>query len=108
MKTLPTLVLLTLICFLVHSSAAGLVGVNLVTGTGCCLHHNRTMIPKGLVKHVGMSPGDCKLKAIVFTTVCNVTHCLDPSMLWAKKRLEEFQSSSKGFNQKACTEVKKQ
>ncbi|XP_033485839.1 uncharacterized protein LOC117258777 [Epinephelus lanceolatus] len=100
MKTLVTLALLTLICFLHHSS--GTVAVNAVTKDGCCPGSNRTHIPKGFVKDMVRTPNDCNPKAIVITTVCEEKYCIDAKWTWVKKRLEEFETSQSAFNIHKC------
>ncbi|CAK6977263.1 C-C motif chemokine 22-like isoform X2 [Scomber scombrus] len=114
MKTLPTLILLALICFLHHSSA-GLVGPGLIHEESCCPSFNRTFIPKPKVKHVAMTPSRCKTTAIVVTTVCDKKSCIDPEWRWAKKLLAEFEkftannkSPSAPFNTSKCEKQKKQ
>ncbi|XP_062281487.1 uncharacterized protein LOC133985658 isoform X3 [Scomber scombrus] len=113
MKTLPTLILLALICFLHHSSA-GLNAPVAVYEESCCPSFNRKLIPKPKVKHVAMTPSRCKTTAIVVTTVCDVTSCIDPEWRWAKKLLAEFEkltannkSPSAPFNTSKCEKQKK-
>uniref|UniRef100_A0A4W6C6C5 Chemokine interleukin-8-like domain-containing protein n=1 Tax=Lates calcarifer TaxID=8187 RepID=A0A4W6C6C5_LATCA len=84
MKTLVILILLTLICFLRHSTS--LQG-------GCCPEYSKTRIPRPRVKHVEMTPDHCQNKAIVVTTVCD-KFCIDANWSWAKKLLSEFKSST--------------
>ncbi|XP_022605297.1 C-C motif chemokine 5-like [Seriola dumerili] len=93
MKTLLTLLFLTLICFLHHTSASPLATELMLKG-GCCTGFNRTAVPKSKVKHVGMTPDDCTNKAVVVTTVCNKKFCIDPSWTWAQNLLEEFKKST--------------
>ncbi|XP_053171401.1 C-C motif chemokine 22-like isoform X2 [Scomber japonicus] len=114
MKTLPTLILLALICFLHHSSASPL-GPELVSAEPCCPDFNRRLIPKSKVKHVAMTSNSCKTTAIVVTTVCDKKSCLDPDWPFAKKLLVEFEkatdnnkSLSAPFNTTKCDEPKKQ
>ncbi|XP_049896904.1 C-C motif chemokine 4-like [Epinephelus moara] len=100
MKTLVTLALLTLICFLRHSS--GTVAVDAVTKDGCCPGFNRTHIPKGFVKDIAKTPNNCSPKAIVFTTVCEEKYCIDATWTWAQKRQAEFKESPSVFNIHKC------
>ncbi|XP_053171428.1 C-C motif chemokine 22-like isoform X1 [Scomber japonicus] len=113
MKTLPTLILLALICFLHHSSALGSIAPELVSDVPCCPGFNRRLIPKPKVKHVAWTSNDCKTKAILVTTVCNETSCLDPEWRWAKNLLAEFRkatanskSPSAPFNMSKCDKKK--
>ncbi|XP_071346090.1 C-C motif chemokine 17-like [Trachinotus anak] len=108
MKTLLTLLLLTLICFLYHISA-GPIAPGLMVRAGCCEKYNRTPIPKGKVTHVGRTADNCSVKAIVVITVCNKKYCIDPSWTWAKRLLSEFKqaianttSPRAPFNQSKC------
>ncbi|XP_062274416.1 C-C motif chemokine 2-like [Scomber scombrus] len=114
MKTLPTLILLALICFLHHSSA-GLNGPGKVFEELCCPSFSKRLIPKPKVKHVAKTPSRCKTTAIVVTTVCDETSCIDPEWRWAKKLLAEFKkatanntSPSAPFNISKCDKQKKQ
>ncbi|XP_072235970.1 C-C motif chemokine 26-like [Leuresthes tenuis] len=93
MKTLLTLGLLVLVCFLCHSSA-GLSALKMIFKEGCCLQHNRTTVPKQKVKHVAMTSSDCRLKAVIVTTVIGKKFCIDPDWIWAKKTLKAFKKSS--------------
>ncbi|XP_022605285.1 C-C motif chemokine 5-like [Seriola dumerili] len=93
MKTLLTLLFLTLICFLHHTSASPLATELMLKG-GCCTGFNRTAVPKSKVKHVGMTPDDCTNKAVVVTTVCDKKICIDPTWTWAKKLLSAFEKSA--------------
>ncbi|XP_053182004.1 C-C motif chemokine 22-like [Scomber japonicus] len=111
MKTLPTLILLALICFLHHSSAAGWIAPELGLNVRCCPIFNRRLIPKQKVKHVVRTSNSCKTPAIVVTTVCDTTSCLDPDWRWAKKLLAVFEmatanntSPSAPFNMSKCDE----
>ncbi|XP_071346218.1 C-C motif chemokine 17-like [Trachinotus anak] len=108
MKTLLTLLLLTLICFLYHISA-GPVAPGLMVRAGCCEKYNRTPIPKGKVTHVGRTADNCAVKAIVVSTVCNKTFCIDQDWPWADKLLTEFKKSANvitsPFNQSKCDET---
>ncbi|XP_053171454.1 C-C motif chemokine 22-like isoform X1 [Scomber japonicus] len=112
MKTLPTLILLALICFLHHSSA-GLFAPEFISAEPCCPSFNRRKIPKQRVKHVANTSNSCKTKAIVVTTVCDKKSCLDPEWRWAKKLLAEFEkatvyskSPSAPFNTSWCERPK--
>ncbi|XP_053171417.1 C-C motif chemokine 22-like [Scomber japonicus] len=109
MKTLPTLILLALICFLHHSSAAGPFAPELVSAELCCPGFNQRLIPKPKVKHVAMTSHSCKITAIVVTTVCDETSCIDPEWRWAKNLLAAFEtatanntSPSAPFNTSKC------
>ncbi|XP_062281412.1 C-C motif chemokine 14-like isoform X2 [Scomber scombrus] len=113
MKTLPTLILLALICFLHHSSA-GPVAIRLIHEEPCCPSFSRRIIPKPKVKHVAKTPRRCKTTAIVVTTVCGSKSCIDPNWRWAKKLLEEFKkltannrSPSAPFNVVKCEKQKR-
>ncbi|XP_037648935.1 C-C motif chemokine 5-like [Sebastes umbrosus] len=99
MKTAVTLVLL--ICFL-HDSCTGPVAQSAVNSK-CCPGHTRKHIPQAHVRHVGMTGSNCASRAIVFTTVCNLAHCIDPDWDWAKNQLKKFnESSGPPFNTKRC------
>ncbi|XP_062281606.1 C-C motif chemokine 22-like isoform X1 [Scomber scombrus] len=113
MKTLPTLILLALICFLHHSSAS-LFGPGDVSAEPCCPGFTKRLIPKPKVKHVAKTSNSCKITAIVVTTVCDVTSCIDPEWQWAKNLLDEFEtatfnntSPSAPFNTSNCDKEKK-
>ncbi|XP_056234413.1 C-C motif chemokine 22-like [Seriola aureovittata] len=108
MKTLLTLLFLTLICSLHHTSA-GPVAVEMMVKGACCPGYNQTRIPKAKVKHVAMTPDGCTDKAVVVTTVCNKKFCIDPSWIWARNLLKEFKKSTAGstsprapFNRSRC------
>ncbi|XP_053171461.1 C-C motif chemokine 22-like isoform X2 [Scomber japonicus] len=112
MKTLPTLILLALICFLHHSSA-GPMHVGLVSEEPCCPSFTQRLIPKPKVRHVARTSNSCKTPAIVVTTVCDKKSCLDPEWRWAKKLLAEFEkatvyskSPSAPFNTSWCERPK--
>nr|QZC92298.1 chemokine (C-C motif) ligand 39 [Sebastes schlegelii] len=99
MKTAVTLVLL--ICFL-HGSCTGPVAQTAVNSV-CCPGYTKTRIPLARVKHIGMTGSNCASRAIVFTTVCNRAHCIDPDLDWAKDQLKKFnESSGPPFNTKPC------
>ncbi|XP_029284389.1 C-C motif chemokine 22-like [Cottoperca gobio] len=89
MKTLVTLVLL--ICFLRHSSDAQEAAS--APKDGCCQGYSPTPIPKRQVRHVGMTPSDCHLKAVVITTVCEIKVCVDPEWQWTKNLLARYKKS---------------
>ncbi|XP_056234424.1 C-C motif chemokine 22-like [Seriola aureovittata] len=93
MKTLLTLLFLTLICSLHHTSA-GPVAVEMMVKGACCPGYNQTRIPKARVKHVAMTPDGCTDKAVVVTTVCDKKICIDPNWPWAKKLLSAFEKSA--------------
>ncbi|XP_041798915.1 C-C motif chemokine 19-like [Chelmon rostratus] len=107
MKTLVTLLLLTLICCLYHISAAP-VAPHLLAQQ-CCPVCVRKPVPKGKVKNVTMTDSGCKLKAIVVTTVCDKKICMTGNWAWAKKLLTEFEQSAaknaseSAFNQAPCS-----
>ncbi|XP_038557951.1 C-C motif chemokine 7-like isoform X3 [Micropterus salmoides] len=110
MRTLVTILLLTLVCFLSYSSAAPLApGIS--NRNGCCLKSTQMHIPKGKITDVAMTPSDCEQQAIVVSTVCNKKFCIDPNWIWAKNLLKEFEKStannsppSAPFNVTRCTE----
>ncbi|CAK6977265.1 C-C motif chemokine 22-like isoform X2 [Scomber scombrus] len=113
MKTLPTLILLALICFLHHSSA-GLNGPGVVYEEACCPGFTERLIPEAKVKHVAKTLNRCKTQAIVVTTVCDKKSCLNLEWPWAKNLLAEFEkatannkSPSYPFNMSTCNEPKK-
>ncbi|KAG7242700.1 hypothetical protein INR49_020075 [Caranx melampygus] len=93
MKTLLTLLLLTLTCFLHQSSASSHL---FNQQKSCCPESSRTPVPKHKVKHMGMTPEDCPKEstAIVITTMCNKQFCIDPTWTWATKLLAEFEKSA--------------
>ncbi|XP_067461348.1 C-C motif chemokine 18-like [Thunnus thynnus] len=91
MKTLAAFILLTLICFLHHSSA-GPSSTEFVTKGGCCMSHTQMIIPRPKVKHVAETPSHCTTKVIVITSVCDKEYCIDPDFRWAKKLLAEFEN----------------
>uniref|UniRef100_A0A4W6C699 Chemokine interleukin-8-like domain-containing protein n=1 Tax=Lates calcarifer TaxID=8187 RepID=A0A4W6C699_LATCA len=92
MKTLVILILLTLICFLRHSTSLQ---------EGCCPEYSKTRIPRPRVKHVEMTPDHCQNKAIVVTTVCKRI-CIDHKLDWAKKLLSDFKNSAANFTTSAA------
>ncbi|KAL7405663.1 hypothetical protein ABVT39_005293 [Epinephelus coioides] len=100
MKTLVTLALLTLICYLRHSS--GTAAVDAVTKDGCCPGVLQRKIPKGFVKDIVNTPKNCHPEAMVFTTVCDEKYCIDADWTWAQKRQEEFNTSKSEFNIHKC------
>ncbi|XP_044213075.1 C-C motif chemokine 22-like isoform X3 [Thunnus albacares] len=106
MKTLAAFILLTLICFVHHSSATN--GAAFATTVKCCVNHTRTIIPKQKVKHVVEISSGCTNKAIVVTSVCDKEYCIDPDFRWAKKLLAEFEkvpdktSPPAPFNRSKC------
>ncbi|XP_044213058.1 C-C motif chemokine 22-like isoform X1 [Thunnus albacares] len=112
MKTLATFILLTLICFLHHSSASPDSPGFRTTG-GCCMNHTQMIIPKRKVKHVVETPRGCTTKAIVITSVCDKEYCIDPDFRWAKKLLAEFEkfpdetSPRAPFNSSKCGKYRK-
>ncbi|XP_067460679.1 C-C motif chemokine 22-like isoform X1 [Thunnus thynnus] len=111
MKTLATFILLTLICFLHHSSA-GPASTGFRTTDGCCMNHTRMIIPKPKVKHVVETPRGCTTKAIVVTSVCDKEFCFDPDSQWAKRLLAVFEnfpdktSPPAPFNRSKCEKEK--
>ncbi|XP_067460802.1 uncharacterized protein [Thunnus thynnus] len=111
MKTLATFILLTLICFLHHSSAVPYM-VRFMTIDGCCMSHTQTMIPRPKVKHVAETPSHCTTKAIVVTSVCDKEFCFDPDSQWAKRLLAVFEnfpdktSPPAPFNRSKCEKEK--
>ncbi|XP_042274945.1 C-C motif chemokine 7-like [Thunnus maccoyii] len=112
MKTLATFILLTLICFLHHSSASA-NGAVLATTDGCCMNHTRMIIPKQKVRHVAENPSHCETKAIIVTSVCDKLYCIDPDSRWAKNLLAEFEkfpdktSPPAPFNRSKCRKYRK-
>ncbi|XP_042274967.1 C-C motif chemokine 7-like [Thunnus maccoyii] len=111
MKTLAAFILLTLICFLHHSSA-GPHRVGFMSEVGCCMNHTRKIIPKQRVKHVEETPSHCPTKAIVVTSVCDKKFCFDPDFRWAKRLLAVFEnfpdktSPPAPFNRSKCGKKK--
>eukprot|EP00064_Thunnus_orientalis_P021624 superscaffoldBa00006683_g21790 len=111
MKTLAAFILLTLICFLHHSSA-DLKGPGFTITDECCMSHTRMTIPKPKVKHVAKNPSHCPTKAIIITSVCDTLYCIDPNFRWAKKLLAEFEklpdktSPPAPFNSSKCGKKK--
>uniref|UniRef100_A0A8P4KK68 Chemokine interleukin-8-like domain-containing protein n=1 Tax=Dicentrarchus labrax TaxID=13489 RepID=A0A8P4KK68_DICLA len=108
MKTLVTLVLLTLICFLQHSSTAS-VTVQALFQQQCCQSYNAIIIPRGRVRHMAMNPSHCPVKAVIVTTTCDKKICIDPNTKWTQKLLSDFKksianntSSSPPFNVIKC------
>ncbi|XP_045889356.1 eotaxin-like [Micropterus dolomieu] len=109
MRTLVTILLLTLICFLSYSSAVG-VAASILMKKICCPNSTQMYIPKGKITDVAMTPSDCEQQAIVVKTVCNKKFCIDPNSNWAKNLLKEFKKStannsppSAPFNVTRCT-----
>ncbi|XP_042274985.1 C-C motif chemokine 18-like [Thunnus maccoyii] len=106
MKTLAAFILLTLICFVHHSSAAN--GAVFATSDGYCMGHTQMKIPKQKVKHVMENPSHCTTKAIIVTSVCDRQYCIDPNFRWAKRLLAEFEkvpdktSPPAPFNSSKC------
>ncbi|XP_026233624.1 C-C motif chemokine 18-like [Anabas testudineus] len=101
-------VVLTLICFLCHSSD-GQVGVKAILGTSCCNGYNKTAVPKGMITNMWMASSPCP--GIVVTTVCGRTICVDPTWKFAQAVLRQFKRSttengspSAPFNVKKCSE----
>ncbi|KAG8001129.1 hypothetical protein GBF38_006662 [Nibea albiflora] len=68
MKTLVTLLLLTVICFQCYKCAAPLGPQTMIKQ--CCTNTTRIPIPKGKVQHVAPPNSACEVKAIIVTTVC--------------------------------------
>ncbi|KAM6943539.1 voltage-gated potassium channel regulatory subunit KCNG4-like [Xenentodon cancila] len=64
MKTLVTIGLLALVCFLCLISAS-LSGPQELMKDGCCQQHFQKKIPKNRVKHVAMTPKGCEPQAIM-------------------------------------------
>ncbi|XP_076740535.1 uncharacterized protein LOC143418692 [Maylandia zebra] len=95
MKTLLALTVLTLICFLKHSSAMP-VAIDMVTnGVECCeAVTNKIHIPVTKVTNVMMTSG-CNLEAIIVTTETKKKFCLDPEWKHAQMHLKEFKKKSR-------------
>ncbi|XP_045889204.1 C-C motif chemokine 7-like isoform X1 [Micropterus dolomieu] len=93
MRTLVTILLLTLVCFLSYSSAAPLA-LRMLNRKVCCTNSTQMHIPKGKITDVVMTPSDCEQQAIVVTTVCDKKFCIDPNWTWAKNLLKEFEKST--------------
>ncbi|XP_040896306.1 C-C motif chemokine 17-like [Toxotes jaculatrix] len=113
MKTLVTLVLLTLICFLRHTSA-GPVAVSVIHTGQCCPRYSEIRIPKRRVTNVKKTSGQCVENAFIVTTVCNKQICIDGESAWAKNLWVEFKKSaangsplSAPFNQAKCDTPRK-
>ncbi|XP_076740624.1 uncharacterized protein LOC143418880 [Maylandia zebra] len=93
MKTLLALTVLTLICFLKHSSAMPVAMEMVINGVECCQAvTNKIHIPVDKVKHVMKSSG-CSRDAIIVTTR-KKKFCLDPEWKHAQMHLEEFKKRS--------------
>ncbi|XP_038557385.1 C-C motif chemokine 8-like isoform X1 [Micropterus salmoides] len=110
MRTLVTILLLTLVCFLSYSSAYP-VAKGMLNRKVCCLKSTQMQVPKGKIADVAMTPSDCEQQAIVVTTVCDKKLCIDHNWIWAKNLLKEFEKStannsppSAPFNVTRCTE----
>ncbi|XP_070818229.1 C-C motif chemokine 19-like [Chaetodon trifascialis] len=108
MKTLVSVLLLTLVLVLYHISADTVAPDSLTQR--CCPNCTRTPIPKGRVTKVVMTHSACRLKAIVVTTVCKNEICVDGNWTWAKKLLSDFEKSAAGkmppsapFNRLPCS-----
>ncbi|KAG8001130.1 hypothetical protein GBF38_006663 [Nibea albiflora] len=91
MKTLVTLLLLTVICFQCYY-AAPVAPQRLFQQ--CCPTTTRIPIPKGKVQHVAPPNSACEVKAIIVTTVCNKKICIDADWQWSKNLLAEFKKST--------------
>ncbi|XP_026233622.1 C-C motif chemokine 19-like isoform X5 [Anabas testudineus] len=84
-------VVLTLICFLCHSSD-GLDGVKLTLNSACCNGYRKTPVPKGMITNMVKAPSPCP--AIVVTTVCGKMMCVDPTWKFAQAVLRQFERST--------------
>ncbi|CAI5646426.1 unnamed protein product [Oreochromis niloticus] len=94
MKTLLALTVLTLTCFLKHSSAMP-VGIDMVIkDVKCCeAVTNKIHIPVDKVTNV-MKTSGCNREAIIVTTLKKKKFCLDPEWKHALMHLEEFKKRS--------------
>ncbi|KAG8001128.1 hypothetical protein GBF38_006661 [Nibea albiflora] len=99
MKTLVTLLLLTVICFQCYKCAAPVALQESIQL--CCINTTRIPIPKGKVQHVAPPNSACEVKAIIVTTVCNKKICIDADWQWSKNLLAEFESHQPGVIQPA-------
>ncbi|KAL3992550.1 Fc receptor-like protein [Sarotherodon galilaeus] len=94
MKTLLALTVLTLTCFLKHSSANPAAIGMLTNDVECCeAVTNKMYIPVHKVQHVTMTSG-CSREAIIVTTLKKKKFCLDPEWKHAQMHLEEFKQRS--------------
>uniref|UniRef100_A0AAQ6IFQ1 Chemokine interleukin-8-like domain-containing protein n=1 Tax=Anabas testudineus TaxID=64144 RepID=A0AAQ6IFQ1_ANATE len=103
-------VVLTLICFLCHSSD-GQAGPQVTLNSACCNGYRKVKVSKGLIRHMEMAPSPCP--AIVVTTVCGRTICVDPTWKFAQAVLRQFKRStakngspSAPFNVRKCSKKK--
>ncbi|XP_019113194.2 C-C motif chemokine 19 isoform X2 [Larimichthys crocea] len=110
MKTLVTLLLLTVICFQCYNCETPVPPM--VLFRQCCTNTLRIPIPKGRVQHVAPSHSACRVKAMIVTTVCGKQICIDADWNWSKKLLAEFEKStanesppSAPFNVARCEDV---
>ncbi|XP_070767217.1 C-C motif chemokine 13-like [Enoplosus armatus] len=97
MKTLETLLLLALICFLRYNSVTTLtapIAPGISNKDGCCPGYSQKFIPKGKIRFVETTKSHCKPKAIIVTTVCDKRICIDPDWIWTKNLLTEFETST--------------
>ncbi|CAI5646430.1 unnamed protein product [Oreochromis niloticus] len=93
MKTLLALTVLTLTCFLKHSSANPVAIDMVIKNVECCeAVTNKIYIPVYKVTNVTMA-SNCKLKAII-VTILKKKLCLDPEWKHALMHLEEFKKRS--------------
>ncbi|XP_025764266.1 uncharacterized protein LOC112847257 [Oreochromis niloticus] len=94
MKTLLALTVLTLTCFLKHSSAMPVAIDMVIKNVECCeAVTNKIHIPVDKVTNVTMT-SDCKLKAIIVSTEAKKKFCLDPEWKHAQMHLAEFKKKS--------------
>nr|XP_020441294.1 C-C motif chemokine 17-like [Monopterus albus] len=100
MKTLAALALMTLTCFLFHSSE-GQVGIEVWRQEMCCNSYNKARVPVTKIKQMRRSPGHCKLEAIVITTVTNRKFCKNPCLTEVKTMLEKRKQTAL-LNQIKC------
>ncbi|TKS70473.1 hypothetical protein D9C73_004542 [Collichthys lucidus] len=110
MKTVVTLLLLTVICFQCYNCGPVAPGALF---RQCCTDSTRSPIPKGRVKHVAPPQSACNVKAMIVTTVCGNRTCIDADWKWSKKLLAEFEKStannlppSAPFNVAKCEDVR--
>ncbi|XP_026233618.1 uncharacterized protein LOC113174120 isoform X2 [Anabas testudineus] len=100
-------VVLTLICFLCHSSD-GQAGVEATLNSACCNGYSKVKVPKEWITHMVMASSPCP--GIVVTTVCGKKICMDPDWKFAQAVLRHFENStaengspSAPFNVKKCS-----
>ncbi|CAI5646429.1 unnamed protein product [Oreochromis niloticus] len=93
MKTLLALTVLTLTCFLKHSSAMPVAIDMVINDVECCeAVTNKIRIPVKKVQHVMKT--SCNLEAIIVSTVAGRKFCLDAKWKHAQMHLEEFKKTS--------------